>query len=182
MVGGLAANRGGHDAGPPGQDLPGLSTHPPFGVRVAFGVETPGSLPDVLDDVDEVHDDRYGDLPGVGFGVDPVDLVEVAVDQGDPGPSVVGVTAVGLGEPGRDHRRGVVGHAGVQPLARSDRRRGSSPGRFGVLGQDVRHGTRLAGHVEDRGDLAHPLAVALLALGTASGQLLAGGGLGSGRP
>lgn len=28
--------------------------------------------------------------------------VRVAVDQGDPDPSAVGVTAVGLGEPGRD--------------------------------------------------------------------------------
>src|SRR6266700_5139201 len=95
VVGGLAADRGGHDAGPPGQDLPGLGTHPLFGVRVAFGVEAPGGLPDVLDDVDEVHHDRDGGLPGFRFGANPVDLMLIAVDQGDPGPRVVGVAAVG---------------------------------------------------------------------------------------
>jgi hypothetical protein len=92
------------------------------------------------------------------------------------------VAAVGLGEPGRDHRRGVVGHGGVQPLARGDRRWGGRLGRLGVLGQDVGDNARLRGHVEDRGDLARPLAVALLALAAASGQLLADRGLGGGCP
>ena len=35
-----------------------------------------------------------------GFGLDPVDLVVVAVDQRDPGRAWVGVAAVGLVEDG----------------------------------------------------------------------------------
>jgi len=45
--------------------------------------------------------------------VDPVDLVGVAVDQRHPGALVVRVAPVGFGEPGRDHRGGVVGDTGV---------------------------------------------------------------------
>jgi hypothetical protein len=143
-------------------------------------VEAPGGLPEVLDDVDEVHDDRNGHLPGFGFGVDPVDLVGVAVDQGDPGTPPPGVAAVGLGETGRDHRRGVIGHGGVQPLARGAWNRWL--GRVGgLLGQDVGDGARGRGDVEDRSDLTHPLAVPFLALGSAAGQFLPDRGLGGAR-
>jgi hypothetical protein len=98
----------------------------------------------------------------------------------------VGVAAVGLGEPGCDHRCGVVGHRGVQPLARGhrhrDRRLGGGVGRFGVVGQDVGDSARGGGDVEDRGDLAHPFAVPFLALGSAAGQFLPDRGLGGTRP
>ena len=67
----------------------------------------------VFQDVDEVDHDRHGQLAGAGLGADTVDLVGVAVDQGHPGALMVGVAAVGFGEPGRDHRRGVIADTGV---------------------------------------------------------------------
>jgi hypothetical protein len=62
------------------------------------GVQVFGRFPQVFQDMDEVDDDVDADAAGVGFGPDAVDLVVVAVDQGDPGAVVVGVAAVGLGE------------------------------------------------------------------------------------
>ncbi len=56
------------------------------------------------------------ELAGPGFGADTVNLVGVPVDEGDPGPLVVAVAAVGFVEPGSDHRRGVVANASVKPL------------------------------------------------------------------
>jgi hypothetical protein len=122
VVGGLAADRGGHDPGPAGEDLAGLDPDPLFGVRVAFGVEAPGGLPEVFQDVDEVDHDGHGALAGSGLGPDAVDLVLVSVDQGDSGPRSAGVTPVGFGEPGCDHRRGVVGHAGATGAQPTQRR------------------------------------------------------------
>jgi hypothetical protein len=43
--------------------------------------------------VDEVDDDGDVELTGAGFGVDPVDLMVVPVDQGDPGVFVFRVPA-----------------------------------------------------------------------------------------
>src|SRR5664280_1973128 len=84
--------------GPNPHDLARSLAYPFLGGGVAFAVEAPCGLPDVLENVNEV--DHDGDLQGacVGLGGDPVDLVVVAVDEGDPGAVVVRVAAVGLGE------------------------------------------------------------------------------------
>src|SRR5664280_2546561 len=63
------------------QDGAGVVAYPFLGGGVAFAVEAPCGLPDVLEKVNEV--DHDGDLQGacVGLGGDPVDLVVVAVDE-----------------------------------------------------------------------------------------------------
>jgi hypothetical protein len=177
VVGGLAADRGSDDTGPAGQDLAGLGADPLFGVGVAFGVKTPGGFPHVFQDVDEVDHDRDGEPAGAGLGADPVDLVGVAVDQGHPGALMAGVAAVGFGEPGRDHRGGVVGDAGGQPLPGRAHRRPAFGLLVGVVGQDVRDGARCRGQVVHGGDLSHALTVAFLTFGQPGGQLLTGRGL-----
>jgi hypothetical protein len=105
-----------------GDDPAGMLTHPGFGGGVAFGVEAPGRRPQVFQDVHDVDHDRDGEVAGAGLGADPVDLVTVAVHQGDPGPFLVGVAAGGLVEPGTDHLGGVLGDADGQPFAVCGRR------------------------------------------------------------
>ena len=67
-------------------------------------------VPEVLEDVDEVDDDVHLDPVGVGFGVDAVDLVVVAVDQHDPAALVLGhpdsILAIGSIVAGRMYDRG----------------------------------------------------------------------------
>jgi len=46
--------------------------------------------------VDEVEQDRDGDAAVLGLGVDAVDLVVVAVDQGHPGAGVCGIAPLVL--------------------------------------------------------------------------------------
>lgn len=46
--------------------------------------------------MDDVQHDGHGDATGGRVGTDPVDLVAVAVDQGDPGAGMGRVTPVGL--------------------------------------------------------------------------------------
>ena len=94
------------EPGDPGDDLGGaavqdvqpLRGHPVFHGRVAGGVEAPGRLPQVFQHVDEVDQDGQGDAAGGGGGLDQAELVNVPVDQRDPGPEVIRVAAVGLGE------------------------------------------------------------------------------------
>src|SRR5664280_1955002 len=90
---------------------------------VAGVEEGPGGLPHVLDHVDEVDDGGHGDAPGGGLVTDGVDLLAVAVDQGDPGPLMVGVAPLGFVEHAGDDGRDVVGDAGGQPLAGHHRAR-----------------------------------------------------------
>jgi hypothetical protein len=73
--------------------------------------------------VDKVQDDGDVGLAAGGFGLDGLDLGGVAIDEGDPGPVVAGVAAVGFVEGGGDDGRDVVGDAGGQPLASSVRPR-----------------------------------------------------------
>jgi hypothetical protein len=109
--------------------------------------------------VDEVDDDRHGDVAGVGFGVDPVDLVGVAVQQADPGPPVIGVTAGGLVEHRGDDLRRFVFHARRKPLALGHR---PGPHVLASRGQDVIDRAGGGNGVEHADHLGHPLAVALL--------------------
>ena len=97
-----AAGSGDHLRCPAVQDVQALGGDPVFGGGVAGGVEAPGGLPQVLDDVDEVDQDRDLTSRRGGLGGDHVDLVVVAVHQRDPGPGVAGVAALGLVEQGGD--------------------------------------------------------------------------------
>src|SRR5665811_1856564 len=96
--------------------LGGLATDPLFCGGIGLGVQAPGGLPQVLHDMDQVADNGDVDVAGFGFGLDPVDLVDVAVDQRDPGPGVLGVAAVGFVEDPRDHGGGVLLDARDEPL------------------------------------------------------------------
>jgi hypothetical protein len=142
-----------------------VAAHPPLGGGVPLGVEGPGGLPQVFEHMDEVHENRDRGGARVRLGLDPVDLVVVAVDERDPGPSVGGVAPAGLVEELADDRRGVLDHTRGQPLALRlrSRRRGLT---LGVcLGQDVARRARGGRCVVDGADLRDPFAVALLALG-----------------
>src|SRR5664279_3986532 len=76
---------------------------------------------EVFQYMDEV--DQYGDaLASVtGLVLDLLDLMVVAVDEGDPGLLVVGVASVGFGEDLADHGGGVVDDAGGEPFPAGDR-------------------------------------------------------------
>jgi hypothetical protein len=78
--------------------------------------------------VDEVDDDGDGDVAAGGLGGDPVDLVVVAVDEGDPGALALGVAAGGLVEDRGDDVGGGVGDADGEPLVPGDRSRGPAWG------------------------------------------------------
>src|SRR6185369_641489 len=98
------------DAGDPAvQDVqpPGRDPGPDRGVP--RGVKAPGGLPQVPDHVDEIDQDDDGDAAGGGLAADHLDLVIVPVRQGDPGPGVPGVAALGLIEDGADGRGAVRG-------------------------------------------------------------------------
>ena len=115
------------------------------------------------------------------LGGDPVDLVVVAVHEGDPGAGVVRVSTVGLGEDLSDHARGVGHDAGGQPLVRCHRSR-ADLGAFGVVGgQDVRAAAWGWGGVEHGAHFGEAFPVSLLSLRQPGRQLLAGlGGRGGG--
>lgn len=120
-VGGLAADYAGYFGGSTRQGTPGLSLYLRLDGGIPFGEEAPGCLPRVLRHVDEV--DRDGDLylAVSGLGIDPVDPVVGAVDQGDPVAGVVGVAALGPVEDLGHHLCGVAGDAGGQPFVAGDR-------------------------------------------------------------
>lgn len=113
-----------------------------------------------LKHMNEVDHDAHVDPAGGGLGVDPVDLVAVAIDERHPGPLVAGVAAVGLGEDLTHHGGGVVDDAGSEPLVSSLRSRG---GLVSCVGEDVRGGAGHGGDVVDGADFGHALAVAFLA-------------------
>jgi hypothetical protein len=64
------------------------------------GVQVGGGVPEVLQDVDEVDDDRDLDAAVAGFGGDALELVVVAVDQGDPAAPVLAGRGAGRGRTG----------------------------------------------------------------------------------
>ncbi len=113
--------------------------------------------------MDEV--DHHGDvhLALLGLGLDAVDLVTVAVDQGHPSALVTRVPPLGLVEHLADHLGGVLDDARRHPLARGPWRRRCV---FATLGGQ--HVGGAAGHgreVIDSAYLGHALAVALFSLG-----------------
>lgn len=65
-----------------------------------------------VQDVDQIDDDGDGDASLVRLGLDALDLVVVAIDQGHPDASMVRVAPLGLGE----HLGGVFDDAGGDPL------------------------------------------------------------------
>ena len=141
-----------------------MAAHPLLGGAVAFAVKAPGGLPQVFEHVHEVDEDRHVDFAFGRFGLDPVDLVVVPIDERDPGPRMVGVAPLGLLEDLADDLGGIVGDGRGEPFA-------LGPGAlFRVLalalagGQDVARAARSGGCVVDGADLRDPLAVALLAL------------------
>ena len=93
-----------------------VAVDPLLGGGGAFPVEAPGGLPEGFEDVHEVDEDRHRHVAGGGFLADPVDLVVVAIDQGNPGSVPVGVAPVGFVEHPGDDLGGVVGDARGQPL------------------------------------------------------------------
>jgi site-specific recombinase XerD len=104
--GGAAADPGADVAVLAGQDLGGLIPDPGAGGGLA-GVEEAGRrLPQVGDHVDQVDQDLDLDLAFGGEGVDGGDLAVVAVHDGEPGPGVLRVAAVRLGECLRDDLAG----------------------------------------------------------------------------
>jgi hypothetical protein len=51
--------------------------------------------------MDEVHDDRHGDAAGIGFGLDALDLVDVAVpEDGGEAAGVAGLDSTSAGPVG----------------------------------------------------------------------------------
>jgi hypothetical protein len=133
--------------------------------------------------VDEVDHDRHVDLAGVGFGLDAVDLVVVAINERDPGATVVGVAPFGLVEDPADHGGGVVlHHAGHQPLVA---RTGGRPGELLSVVRAGQNVVRRAGNgpgIVHAADLGHALTVTLLSLREPGGQFVrtSSSGLGGG--
>jgi hypothetical protein len=60
--------------------------------------------------VNDINQDRDLDLAGFRLGLDPVDLVVVAVHQRDPGSLVLRVASLCLVEDLGHNRRGVLDH------------------------------------------------------------------------
>lgn len=75
-----------------------MATDPLLGGGVALVVKAPGGLPQVLEHVHEVDDDRDRCVATLRFGLDPVDLVVVAIDKRDPVARMVGIAPLGLVE------------------------------------------------------------------------------------
>src|SRR5664280_2539769 len=98
QAGGFAPDRGVDRRGLPAQHGERFLGDPLLGGWVAFGEEGPGGGPDVFEDVNEIAADVHLDLAGFRLGLDAVDLVFRAVDHGDPGALVVGVSALRLAE------------------------------------------------------------------------------------
>ena len=98
------------------EDLAGLAGDPFLGGGLALVEEGPGSLPAILNHVDEVDDDRGGDVAGGGLRCDGLDLRVVAIDEDDPFALVSRVAAVGLAEGGGDDSGDVVGDRAVSHL------------------------------------------------------------------
>jgi len=143
--------------------------------------EAPGSTPQVLEDVDEVTDDRDLDAAAACLGPDHVDLVLRAVDESNPWTFMAGVTALCLVEGGSDDLLGGRHDARGEPFPRCHRCRCLLP--VVASGEDVAGGAWHRGGVVDDGELGHALRVALLAFGEPRLQLVLvlAGGLHGGR-
>ncbi len=150
-----------------------MTAHPVFSGGVGFAVQAPGGLPQVLHDMNEVADDNDGEVAGGCFGVDPVDLMDVAVHQRHPDAGVMGVAAFGFVEDPGDHRCGVLHDAGHQPLVG-----GGGPVLGGLPldlagGEDVAGSARHRGRVVDRTEFGEAFAVPLLAFAQPGAELVA---------
>jgi hypothetical protein len=126
----LAADLAGDRAGVSLEHSGGLVVHPSRGGLVVVGVKAAGRVPQVAEDVHEVDDDRDLDLAFAGLELDPLDLVDGAVDQRDPGAAVLGVAPLGFVEGSLDHLRWRVDDAGGQPLVGRDRGPGPADSRL----------------------------------------------------
>ncbi|WP_157751997.1 hypothetical protein [Actinoplanes derwentensis] len=114
-----------------------------------------GGFPEVFQDVDEVEDQVDPHAAGVGFGVDPVDLVVVAVDQHDPAAQVVRVALLGPVEQSGGHRGGGIDDRRVD-LTVDGFRPGPAGGAFGGAGgHDVGGAADRGCGVIDGGDHGH---------------------------
>src|SRR4029453_13194407 len=172
-VGGLVVERGDDAVDVAGKEPQGVAGDPGFGGRVGVGVETPGGLPQVLQDVDEVDQDLQDDAAACCFGLDQVELVAGGVDKHNPGRPGGGVALVGLVEARRDDLLAGGGDRAGQPLGGRDRpgappptaRSSIGPGRGDAHGRphDVVVSARSGGGVVDGAQRRHPLAALLLA-------------------
>jgi hypothetical protein len=118
-------------------------------------VQVDSGVPQVLQDMDEIDDDRDADVAVVGFGVDAVELVVVAVDQDDPAAAVLRVAALRVVEQAIGHDGDAVLDRGVQvPAGRGGA--GPAVGAFaGGGGQDVGGAADGRGGVVAGGDGGH---------------------------
>src|SRR6266511_4387414 len=82
-LGGATADAARHLARPSLQDREGPLRDPLLGLLVALGEEAPGRVPQVLEHVDEVDDERdvLGHPAALGLGANAGDLVTVAVHE-----------------------------------------------------------------------------------------------------
>src|SRR2546429_4521464 len=121
-VGGDAAAVAGEDVQSPGGDLV-------FGgAGVAGRGEGESGFPQVLDDVDEVDQDGDRLAPLRGFVLEALDLVGVAVDEGEPVPLQFRVAPAGFGHDLGDDLGAGSGDAAGVPLVHRLRVAGRLPG------------------------------------------------------
>src|SRR6266508_3647890 len=79
---GGASDAAGHAGRAALQDACGVAADPCLGGGVAFLVEGPGGLPEVLDDVHEVHDDLHRRAACAGFGLDALAVSHLSLATG----------------------------------------------------------------------------------------------------
>ena len=113
---GLLVDRSDGLGGTPRQDADRVGGDPRLGGRVAVGVQAPGGPPQVLQDVDEVHQDVDAHAAAGRFGADLLELVAGAVDQHHPGAPVGRVALLRLVEDRLDDLLAVGGDRAGQPL------------------------------------------------------------------
>ncbi|MBE7453360.1 MAG: hypothetical protein HS111_32190 [Kofleriaceae bacterium] len=136
--------------------------HPRLGVLGTGGVERVGGAPQVLDDVDDIEDDRDLGAELARGTLHSLDLIALPVDEHDPAATVFGISARRLGERIVDDLLRAVLDARPHPLlrrSRADRVEVVGPARVRDVGRGA-HPRRQRVHGRD---LRHALAIPLLA-------------------
>ena len=123
--GGAAADGAGDQAGLATQHRQGLGPHPLLGAGITFVVQAPGGLPKVLQNMNEVDQDRDLHHAPSGLSPDQVELMVVAVHQRHPPPPVLRITALGLVEEPGHHGDGILDDRRRHPLPPGSRGTGS---------------------------------------------------------